>query len=387
MQIPLGVNPAGSRHPSGAAAEQFAICTVGELFGGVERHVLGMISELVRRGIAVRLILFCDGELAAQARAINVAPLILPASNLAAIHAARRLARDLERHAVRVVHAHGYKATVLCAIARRWYPFALVQTEHGLLEPSRGALTGWRERLYHWLDDLATRAAGATVCYVTEDLRAARRRAHAGLRTSVVANGVENMDRGRQPRPAEYGHGCFNVASVGRLEPVKALHLAIDALSAHDMPENVHLHVVGTGSSESDLRSRAQAVGVAARVHLLGFRRNARDYIAHCDTLIMPSLHEGLPYTLLEAMALGTSIIASRVGGLAEAIQDGVTGLLVPPGDGAALAQAIVRLHRDADLRSRLGSAARQAQRARFSLDTMATRYLELYQELQRPEA
>ena len=95
----------------------------------------------------------------------------------------------------------------------------------------------------------------------------------------------------------------------------------------------------------------------------------------------MPSLHEGLPYTLLEAMALGTPVIASRVGGLAEVIQDQVTGLLVAPRNAAALGDAIRRLKAEPALRVRLGEQARRLQRERYSLEAMTESYLEVYRE------
>jgi glycosyltransferase involved in cell wall biosynthesis len=363
------------------AIDHIAICTVGELFGGVERHVLGMMSELARKGISVLLILFHDGELAAQARAMGVTPVLLPSRNLAVFITARSLARVLKGRRTRVVHVHGYKATVFCAIARHWHRFAIVRTEHGLREPTASPLGAWRDRLYHVLDDIATRAAGAAVCYVTEDLRTQRRHAHAGLRTTVIPNGIACMERQRHARPPEFGPGRFNLAAVGRLEPVKALHLAIEALCVESMPANVHLHIVGTGSCESELREHARATGVHARVHFLGFRRDACDFIAHCDALVIPSLHEGLPYTLLEAMALGTPVIASRVGGLAEVLQDRVTGLLVAPRDATAVAGAIRRLLSEQPLRARLGDEAKRVQRAKYSLESMASSYLDVYRE------
>lgn len=190
------------------------------------------------------------------------------------------------------------------------------------------------------------------------------------------------MDRQRLPRPPEFHSDSFNLTAVGRLEPVKALHLAIEALCAQGLPRNVHLHFVGTGPCESELRMRSEALGVAARVHFLGFRRDAYNFIAHCDALLMPSLHEGLPYTLLEAMALATPAIASRVGGLAEVVQDEVTGLLFTPGNATALADAIRRLIADPSLRARLGDEAQRVQRAKYSLESMASSYLDVYREV-----
>lgn len=379
----LGAENHSVSSPAGESLKCVAICTVGELFGGVERHVLGMSGALQARGISTLLILFHNGELAERSREQGLEPLVLSDRNLSLLATSRQLAGALDRRGIRVVHAHGYKAMVFCAVARRWRRFALVKTEHGLPEQGAGRTIGaLRGRLYHLLDRAATSLSNAAVCYVTAELAAHARGTRAARPGRVIPNGVSAMDRSRLPRPREYDPGQFNLAVVGRLEPVKALHLAIEALSAHGVPQDTQLHIIGTGPSEGELRRRSAEVGVAARVRFLGFRRDAHNFIAHCDALLMPSLHEGLPYTLLEAMALGTPVIASRVGGLAETIQDGVTGLLVAPGNASPLADAIRRLIADPSLRARLADAAQRLQRARYSLEAMADGYLDVYREV-----
>lgn len=368
--------------PVDYSLKRIAICTVGELFGGVERHVLGLIGALQARGISTLLILFHNGELAAQARAQGIELLILPDTNRSLLATSLRLANTLDRLDIRVVHAHGYKAMVFCAMARRWHRFELVKTEHGLPEQVAGHTIGaLRGHLYHLLDRAATRFSNATVCFVTDELSARYRGRRPTRPPRVIPNGISSMDGQQLPRPPEFQPGYFNLAVVGRLEPVKALQLAIEALCTQAIPQNVHLHIVGTGPCEGELRERAREVGVVARVHFLGFRRDAYNFIAHSDVLLMPSLHEGLPYTLLEAMALGTPVIASRVGGLAEVVQNEVTGLLVPPGDVAALANAIGRLIAEPSLRAQLGDEAQRVQRAKYSLDAMANSYLDVYME------
>lgn len=360
-----------------------AICTVGEIFGGVERHVLGIVGGLAAQGVRTQLILFHDRELATQARALGTDPVILSDRNVVWPATSRRLARILEQHGIQVVHVHGYKATVFCALARRWYPFAMVKTEHGLPEPEAGGpISAWRNRLYYWLDRVAARSAHATVCYVTEDLRKYYEQAHSGLNAMVIPNGVPAMERSQFLRPPDMREAWFNLLIAGRLDRVKGHHLAIEAVAAEELSADVHLHIVGVGPREPELQALAESLGVSDRVHMLGFRRNVYDYIAYSNALLMPSLHEGLPYTLLEAMALGIPVIASRVGGLAEVIQDNATGLLVPPHDVAALAAAIQQLHRDDALRARLGKAARQAQRTRYSLEAMTCGYVQVYRSL-----
>ena len=344
-----------------------------------------MLAAFAKRGTNVLLILFHEGELAAQARALGSEPMVLSGDNLKVFDTARRLATLLEERTIRLVHVHGYKAAVLCALARRRYPFEIVKTEHGLPEPMAGSPTrAWRDRFYRALERFVTRANDASVCYVTRDLKAYHERAHAGLRATVIPNGVEAMDRARFPRPGELRADRFNALIVGRLDLVKGHHVAIAALQDPGVPPDVHLCIVGDGPRRDELQEVAARHGVAERVHLLGFRRNVYDYIAHCDALLMPSLHEGLPYTLLEAMALAVPIVASRVGGLAEVLQDGSDAILVEANRPAELADALRRLKGDVSLGARLGARAQAEQRARYSLEAMAERYLGVYREVLR---
>jgi glycosyltransferase involved in cell wall biosynthesis len=116
-----------------------------------------------------------------------------------------------------------------------------------------------------------------------------------------------------------------------------------------------------------------------SRVSFHGFRNNSYDYVAHADALLMPSLHEGLPYTALEAMALRTPIIASRVGGLAEALDDGRTAMLVPPKEPADLAAAIAHLASSPALAKRLRDEAYEDVGNRFSARTMGLQYVRVF--------
>jgi len=363
---------------------RIAICSVGELFGGVERHILGLMRGLQARGVEPVLLLFHDRELASQARDQGVTPVLLPDRNWSMLAAATQMAELLIRKKIGIVHVHGYKAMICAALARRKHPVVIVKTEHGLPEPMAGRpVLALRERLYRSMDAWVTRATDTVVCYVSADLMAHYRKQHAGLRHAVVANGISIGDARGSSRPPEFRQDRFNVAVVGRLDTVKGHHVAIEALARIGKQEpRVELFFIGTGPCESQLKALAVRRGVASRIHFLGFQRNIYDFIAHCDTLLMPSLHEGLPYTLLEAMALGAPIVASRVGGLAAVLQDGRSGVLVPPGDVSALASAVTEILGNLELRRRLGAYAQQVQQSRYSLAVMTDQYLEVYRTL-----
>lgn len=359
-----------------------AICTVGELFGGVERHVLGMLSGLRSAGVPAQLVVFHDGELAAQARSQGDEPIVLSGRNLSLPLTARRLALQLAEQDIELVHVHGYKAAVFCANARIWHRFAIVKTEHGMPEPMVGGiLATLRDRAYHALDSIAMRATNACICYVTRDLQNFRSSAHNGLRTAVVPNGVGPMNPNDFPRPPEYTRDRLNLTIVGRLDRVKGHRFVIEALAADEHLRNVDLQIVGSGPTEEELRELVERRELSGQIHFLGFRRNVYDYIAHCDALLMPSLHEGLPYTLLEAMALGRPIIASRVGGLAEVLEDRRTALLTAPGDVQALASAIRTICKDRALRESIGSNARALQHKYYSLDSTTRTYIAIFED------
>jgi len=356
-----------------------AICTVGELFGGVERHVLTLLDALRSRGIEPCVFVFHEGELAMQARASGVAVEVLPSRNAALFASARRLATQLARCNVHVVHVHGYKAAVACALARLRYRFAVVKTEHGLPERMDSRpLQGVRERAYRLIDAIACRASQATVVYVTHELCSHYRFVHAGLKHEVIPNGISPPERSALGCPDALAKPGFHVVIAGRLDSVKGHGAAIAALASPALARDVHLHVLGTGPLERALRDQAAEHGLADRVHFHGFRRDVYGWFAHCDVVVMPSLHEGLPYTLLEAMAMGCTIVASRVGGLAEVL-DSNCALLVAPGDVPALGTALARLRDDAALGARLGTAAQQLQATRYSLAAMVDRYVRAY--------
>ncbi len=357
-----------------------AICSAGELFGGVERHILTLSDGLRKAGIQPIVLLFHDNELAQQMRVGGLNPWILPNSDRVLWKTSRLIGRILSENRVSVVHVHGYKASVYCAAARLWHPFSVVKTVHGLPEVRFGARLQWlRDRVYHLLDYASAQTCRAVICYVTQELSKHHRFAYRSLRSYVIPNGVAGAGFPPPKRPPELQPGRFNLVLVGRLERVKGIGIAIEALAARDLPPDLQLLVIGEGPQAAELKDQASGLGLGHRVQFLGFRRAAMDYIAHCDALLMPSLHEGLPYTLLEAMAAGQPIVASDVGGLSEVLMNEVNALLVRPGSPDALARALVRLYSDQDLREGLGGQAKQLAQTTYSEEAMTRKYVEVY--------
>ena len=174
---------------------------------------------------------------------------------------------------------------------------------------------------------------------------------------------------------------------IARLTEQKAHRDLFDALAATPGLEPLHLLVVGDGELREELRARVDGLGLSSRVHFLGARRDLGDLLAAIDLFVMPSLWEGLPLSMVLAMGAGLPVVATRVAGIPEVVQDGVTGLLVPPTDVPALGAALTRLASDPHLRLTLGTAAADFVRPRFGVDGYVRAVTGLYDRLLAAEA
>jgi glycosyltransferase involved in cell wall biosynthesis len=143
----------------------------------------------------------------------------------------------------------------------------------------------------------------------------------------------------------------------------------------------VRFLIVGDGDLQEPLRRQAEASGLGAHVVFAGHRKDVPEMLGAIDVLSMPSLYEGTPLALFEAMAAGKAIVASAVDGCAEVLQDGTTGLLVPPGDAPALGEALCRAIGEVGLRQRLGRSAREAS-GRYDIEATVRRIEGLYEEV-----
>jgi glycosyltransferase involved in cell wall biosynthesis len=140
--------------------------------------------------------------------------------------------------------------------------------------------------------------------------------------------------------------------------------------------------IAGTGPQEKNLRKAIDAMGLPGTVRLLGHREDVANVLLSLDLFVLPTVEEALGTAFVEAMAAGRAVVGCRVGGVPEVVEEGRTGLLVPPGDPPALGQAIRALLADGELRRRMGEAGRQAVATRYSEEAMCRGMWELYRSL-----
>jgi glycosyltransferase involved in cell wall biosynthesis len=275
-----------------------------------------------------------------------------------------------------LVHAHGQKAGILARLAALRAGVPALYTPHGFvyrvqgLRARRSARARYRVSLA--LERALGRAGAAVVTVSDEEHRAALADGIAPAdRIHTIHNGVApDLDAAPDPRLAGE-RPLFGV--VTGLRDQKGLPTLLDALD--ELGEaGPRFAIVGDGPLAGEIERRK-----TARTLLAPFGGRVEPALAALDAFVLPSYWEGLPLSVLEAMAFGLPVIATAVGGTPEAVLDGVTGYLVPAGDAAALAERIGRLAADTAARTRMGEAGRERQRAHFTAQRMVDETLALY--------
>lgn len=283
--------------------------------------------------------------------------------------------RHLAEQRVDVLHTHGYKANFYAA--RRGHT-PLVTTCHTGTEQAADTAS---LRIYDAINGYLLRRADRLVAVSPAIAEALRAQGYAAARVAMIANGIdaERFERPRQRWPGLPETGVV-VGAVGRLIREKGLFVLLEAARAvvAKAPETCFL-LVGEGPDGDELRRAAAEAGLGAHFVFAGAQSEMPAVYASMDVLAQPSFREGMPMTVLEAMAAGLPVVASRIGAMPELLEPAACGLVCPAGDAGALAAALLRLVNDTALAQRMGAAGRAHLRAHYSAEAMARRYLELY--------
>lgn len=302
--------------------------------------------------------------------------------DLKIVYRLRRLFQDLKPD---ILHTHLYHSSYYGRLAALGLGLkGVVASVHNLY--TRPKL---HRRLWNFGLSRITDRVVAVSPQVWRDVR--RYDAVAGTRLVLLPNGVSlaalETPASREEARKSLGVSGFCLGVVGRLEEQKGHAYFLQALPAvRDVLGEMTALLAGDGRLADPLARQAQELGVADKVRFLGTRRDLPLVYRALDLLVLPSLWEGLPLALLEAMGAGLPVVATRVGGVAGVIEDGVNGRLVPPRDSQALAGAMVDLARQPELCARMGQAARRTVAARYSQEAMFQRLAALYVELYEGE-
>ena len=343
--------------------------------GGTERMVETLATGLPAHGFATAVAcLRGEGPFPARLRAAGVATRVLDLRRDPAAMA--RLVSLLRRRSPDIIHTFVFGGNLAGRIAARMAGVPRVVTSQRSTDPWKTPLHWMIERVTSPLVDacISNSRAGRDVLV--------RRTGFRPARIAVIPNGIPVLP----PPTAPAGPGrALAVGTVGNLRAPKG-HAVLLAAFQRVLVESpdVRLEIVGEGPLRPSLAAEAARRGLADRISFPGFLDDPRPLMSGWDVFVLPSLWEGCPVSLLEAMMAARPCVASAVGDVPDIIRDGENGLLVPPGDAAALAGAIRLLLRDGGLRARLGNAARATAVRRHSEGTMLAAYAACYRAVLR---
>jgi glycosyltransferase involved in cell wall biosynthesis len=353
--------------------------------GGADQQILTLARAMRSRGHQVRIVALAPlGPMGLEARrdglAIESLELRRRPGDLARI---LRLARMLRDWRPDVLHSHMVHANLLARALRLLTRVpALISTIHSINDGGRLRMTAYR--LTNPLVDRFT---------IISRLAAER---YVGIgavpasRLEVIPNAVDTdhfrpRPEARGPMRAELGLGDeFAWVAVGRFEEAKDYPTMLAAFVAHAaVGSRSRLLLVGKGSLQSNVEATVRAHGLGERVSFLGVRRDVPQLLSAADAYLLSSAWEGMPVVLLEAAAVGLPIVATRVGGVPEVVEDGVTGFLVPPGDPASLAAAMQRLESLTPAsRLAMGARGRELVERSYGTDSIMNEWERIYFEL-----
>ncbi len=345
--------------------------------GGTEKVILELCRALKDK-VGFIGVVSCGGELVDELTTMGVPHFVIPditdKSFRAFCTVAKGLKRIVRENDINLVHCHHRMAALYCQLTLP-KTLCVVATAHNVFQGRRCA-TRW---LYRGLD---VAACGGKVY---ENLVS-----YFGLpseKVKLIANSVPDFSGAVAPiaEVATCQKGVFKIGFVGRLSEAKGVAHLVDAmeiLTGRDVP--VHCYIVGDGELDARLRERVTAKSLGDSVTFLGRRDDPQNFLSQVDVCVIPSLWEGLPLVLLEAFSVGVPVVASACDGMLDVIHDGQNGLLVQPGDSAALADAIERMLVDDDLREQVGRHARSNYESDYSFDAWISKYFDFYKEALR---
>jgi glycosyltransferase involved in cell wall biosynthesis len=350
--------------------------------GGGPAHVRDLVTGLAGPGFRFTVAGPAGGALvpALTAAGADFAPVAADRLSAGALRSTIRLAREQR---IQVIHSHGKGAGLYGRIAAGLTGAASIHTFHGIHPVGYGAL-------YVLLERVLARRSFAVV-HVSESQAVEARAlglAPAG-RTRVIVNGVDaaavRAAAARAPLSrAALGlrPGALVLASIARFDPVKRLSMLVRAmpLIVARVPE-AQLLIVGDGPERDALHALARSLDPGGRVVFTGALPDAARVLPVVDLYVTAARREGLPLAVLEAMACGLPVLATRVAGHVDAVEPEVTGHLVPLDDPPALAEAATLLLRNPALRARLGQAGRERVERRFTCARMLAEIADLYRE------
>ncbi|GAA5218542.1 glycosyltransferase family 4 protein [Corallincola platygyrae] len=356
---------------------------------GAEKMLLGLAKASLAKDAQVTLLSVGDigvpeKPIETMAKSLDLPLICLRMKNGLNLALARKVVDEARRLGVDLLHSHGYKFNILMGLLPKTQRLPCLSTVHGYVHSP----VGTKMWCYEWLDRKMLKRLERVVFVSEETCKHPRVRSLKVAGGQVIANGMDwQSEITPYPLPKDietFIQGAEHLLlAVGRLSREKGfshlLHAMADMEQSHP---GTKLLIVGEGGQREFLTELTDRLGLNQRVLMPGFSDQIPALLQRADLFVMPSLTEGLPMALLEAMASGTPVVASAVGGIPDVLEQGKCGVLVPPADDVALSKGIASLLDDPEKAAITAAKARVRQLENYSVGAMTDAYLALYQDL-----
>lgn len=352
--------------------------------GGSKSQLLALIGRL-QENYRVKLVCLLEGPVAQEARKLGYDVQVFPMKAIFDLRAIFWLKAFITREAIDLVHTHGVRANFCGRLAARWAGKAIVTTVHS--STKHDYVDSVKRYFYTTFDNLTLAMAHRLIAVSGALAQELHQRGAAQDKVIIIPNGIELALFDSIYRQAEQPLAGTDaiVGTVGRLVGVKdqKTFLAAAAIVLEACPKT-KFYLVGDGPLREALELQAKELNLTEHVVFTGYRRDIPELMAKLDIFVLSSLMEGLPITLLEAMALGRPVVVTQVGGMPEVVKDGQTGYLVPTEAPLLMAEAILKILTNPGLGAAMGESGRREAEENYTFEHMADRYSQQYEELLR---
>jgi glycosyltransferase involved in cell wall biosynthesis len=362
------------------------VCHVisGDLWAGAEvmaLHLLKGLKEYPDLGLSA--IVLNEGRLLEEIKRLGIPSYVIDESKLSFFEIFWGIRRILKKRPIHIIHSHRYKENILAYLASKTKKgIKLVGSQHGMPERYRGKRS-LRNHLISNFNFFLLSKCFYNVVAVSRDIQKAfvDQYKFSKDRVKVIHNGI-NIPETILTRKIK---DAFVIGSSGRFFPVKDYPLMVEvAREILKKTNNVRFELAGDGPELNKVQTMIQRYGLGERFFLRGFVKDMGTFYQGLDLYLNTSVHEGIPMSVLEAMAYGVPVIVPRVGGLSEMVADGIDGYLVESRNPKDFAEKCIQLYGDETLRNQMAFAAREKVAKEFSVDQMAGQYYRLYRDVIR---
>ncbi|HDK27747.1 MAG TPA: glycosyltransferase family 1 protein [Candidatus Atribacteria bacterium] len=346
---------------------------------GAETLMFDVIKELVQYDVNVSVILDPWSSLKDKFEYIDVSIYYLSSKRLLDINLIKDLIKLVLKEKVDLIHSHGYRQDFYATIVSSFTGVPFVITRHLPIEKRKWK--GIKKNIVKKVDHISLIRARKIICVSREIEKKLKKELYLQSKVLYIPNGID-VNRFKPKRSYELKGDVPVITTIARLEERKGFHWLFEALSLLKRKMNFKFQWVGHGKDFDKAKYTVNSLKLDNNVEFLGIRRDIVQILQNTDIFLLPSLAEGLPISLLEAMACGVPSITTNVGEIPSVVKHGVTGYLVEVGDKQTLVELILYLVKNKTKRKEIGIQAREFVSKNYSIIKTAKSYLNVYKDV-----